>query len=116
MSAPTGSDTSTDTDGSPLEAPADAETAETDGAAGLPLDDPRDLADATGSLAGRAADWARHWRAWGLALCSLLVVGWAVVQPAVSPKGYIPICFGFAAIAVGYVYLDEESQVRLASG
>jgi hypothetical protein len=43
------------------------------------------------------------------------VVGWAVVQPAVSPKGYIPICFGFAAIAVGYVYLDEETQVQFAS-
>jgi hypothetical protein len=60
--------------------------------------------------------WASHWRAWAVAALSLAVVAWAAfLQPQASPKGYIPIFLGFAALAVGFVYLDEETQIEFAS-
>lgn len=71
---------------------------------------------ASNSLVDEVTEWARHWQAWGIALVSLLVVGWAAfLQPETSPKGYIPIFLGVAALAVGYVYLDEETQIHFAS-
>ncbi|WP_136601716.1 hypothetical protein [Salinigranum halophilum] len=101
MSVPTGSDASTGAGESGHEPPTED----------------RGVGDSSGSIRERVTDWARHWQAWSVAGFSLLVVGWAAfLQPQTSPKGYIPIFLGFAALAVGYVYLDEESQVRLASG
>jgi hypothetical protein len=67
------------------------------------------------TLLDTAADWARHWKALAVAAASFAVVGWAVIQPEASPTGYIPIFVGFAALAVGYVYLEEETQLRFAS-
>jgi hypothetical protein len=67
------------------------------------------------SVVETARQWASHWQAWAIAAVSLGVVGWSVSQPQASPKGYIPIFLGFAALAVGFVYLDEESGLRLTS-
>jgi hypothetical protein len=117
MSVPTGSDASTDSDGSSHE-PIDGETDDpNDGRDGPDLHDPAGATDSGGSVLDTVTDWGRHWQAWGIAALSLAVVGWAAfLQPQTSPKGYIPIFLGFAALAVGYVYLDEETQIRLTSG
>ncbi|AUV82622.1 hypothetical protein C2R22_14050 [Salinigranum rubrum] len=117
MSVPDGSDASTDADASAIQAPADAATEESDSTDGGGSDLHSTGHDrSSDSVVERVLDWARHWQAWGVALFSLLVVGWAAfLQPEASPKGYIPIFVGFAALAVGYVYLDEESQIQFAS-
>jgi hypothetical protein len=118
MSVPTGSDASSDaevsshkpTDSDDQTTPADASDTALPGRS-------VDATDSSDSVLETATDWARHWKAWSLLAFSLAVVGWAAfLQPEASPKGYVPIFLGFAAIAVGYVYLDEESQIRLSSG
>jgi hypothetical protein len=116
MSVPDGSDASTDAGASTIQAPAE-EPEESDSADSGDADlHSTDRADPSDSVVERVIDWARHWQAWGVALFSLAVVGWAAfLQPETSPKGYIPIFVGFAALAVGYVYLDEESQIHFAS-
>jgi hypothetical protein len=121
MSVPDGSDASTDAGASTVQAPADAAPEESAPEAKSDAGESTvlhgdDHGDSSDSVTERVTDWARHWQAWGVALFSLLVVGWAaLLQPEASPKGYIPIFAGFAALAVGYVYMDEESQIRLAS-
>jgi uncharacterized membrane protein HdeD (DUF308 family) len=68
----------------------------------------------TGSDA--STDWLRHWRALAVAAVSLAVVGGAAfLQPQTSPNGYVPVFLGFAALAVGCVYLAEETRIRFAS-
>jgi hypothetical protein len=116
MSVPDGSDASTDAGASAIQAPAD-EPEESDSADRDDTDlHSADRAESSDSLGERVVDWASHWQAWGIALFSLSVVGWAVfLQPEASPKGYIPIFAAFAALAVGYVYLEEESQIHFAS-
>jgi hypothetical protein len=113
MSVPTGSDASTD----PAES--SREPNDTDGSAqsadgsdsALPLE-----SEAASETLETVVDWARHWRAWSLAALSLAVVGWAAfLQPETSPPGYVPIFVGFALLAVGYVYLQEETQIHVAS-
>lgn len=101
MSAPTGSDASTDSGESTRETLHDAD----DGAG-----------DDGTSLLDTATDWARHWKAWSVVVLSLAVVAWSIRRPELSPKGYIPIFVGLAVVTVGYVYLDEETQFHFASG
>jgi hypothetical protein len=122
MSVPDGSDASTDEGASTVQVPADAAPEESAPEAKSDAGESTvlhgdDHGDSSDSVTERVTDWARHWQAWSVALFSLLVVGWAAfLQPEASPKGYIPIFAGFAVLAVGYVYMDEESQIRLASG
>jgi hypothetical protein len=112
MSAPTGSDASTDsgesTGTTTITAPAETDD-------DPDLDDSLGATDTSDSLVEAATDWIRHWRAWGIATLSLAIVWWATLQPQRSPKGYIPIFVGFALMAMGYVYLSEETQVKFAS-
>ena len=70
----------------------------------------------TDSAVGTVRQRARHWRAWAVAAFSVAIVGWAAVrQPQASPKGDVPTLLGFAALAVGFVSLGEETQIRFAS-
>jgi hypothetical protein len=116
MSAPTGPNASTDADDSTHEATGSDDSDDSTDARDLARGDPADATDASRSPLDAVADWARHWKAWSIVGFSLLVAGWAAfVQPQASPKGYIPIFVAFALMAAGYVYLDEETQVRFAS-
>jgi hypothetical protein len=116
MSAPTGPDASTDAEESTHEPTGSGDVEESTDARDLARDVSTDGSDSSRSPRDAIADWARHWKAWSIVGFSLLVAGWAAfVQPQASPKGYIPIFVAFALIAAGYVYLDEETQVRFAS-
>ncbi len=118
MSVPTGSDASTDAEASSRKpTDSDDQTTSADASDTALPGRSADTTDSSDSVLETATDWAQHWKSMGLIAFSLAVVGWAAfLQPETSPKGYIPIFLGFAAIAVGYVYLDEESQIRLSSG
>jgi hypothetical protein len=114
MSVPTGSDASADPAESSRE-PNDTDETEqpTDGGDSALT---RNRGASSDDLLDRVVDWARHWKAWSLAALSLAVVGWAAfLQPQASPKGYIPIFAGFALLAVGFVYLQEETQIHVVS-
>ncbi|MDS0294530.1 hypothetical protein [Halogeometricum luteum] len=63
-----------------------------------------------------AGDVARHWQAAAFAVGSLAVAYWAAfLQPSASPKWYVPIMLGYAALAVGYIFVAEESSLNLGS-
>ncbi|WP_089882094.1 hypothetical protein [Halogeometricum limi] len=63
-----------------------------------------------------ATDVARHWQAATFALGSLAVAYWAAfVNPAMSPRWYVPILLIYATLAVGYIYLTEESSLSFGS-
>ena len=117
MSVPTGPDASSDTEESSHKPTDDGDQTVPADANDAALPDDVALAnDSPDSVFETVIDWAQHWKAWSLLAFSLAVVGWAAfLQPEAAPNGYIPIFLGFAAIAVGSVYLDEETQLRLAS-
>ncbi|ELZ35305.1 hypothetical protein C474_00105 [Halogeometricum pallidum JCM 14848] len=63
-----------------------------------------------------ARDVARHWQAAAFAVGSLAVAYWAAfLQPSVSPKWYVPIMLGYAALAVGYILVTEEFSLNQES-
>ncbi|SFR57348.1 hypothetical protein SAMN04487947_2417 [Halogeometricum rufum] len=61
-------------------------------------------------------DVARHWQAAAFGLGSLAVAYWAAfVNPAMSPKWYVPIMLVYLGIAVGYIYVVEETKLSFGT-
>lgn len=69
----------------------------------------------TASTSKNVLDAARD-HPWSLVVAAgaLLVAFWsAFLQPALSPNGYIPLMVFYALLALGFVYVDEFSKIRL---